>query len=44
MRHFVNVKTGTIILINEDNEEEIKKYRNNKDYYEYFVLRVGQYD
>ena len=44
MIHFVNTKTGTIILVNEENVEEVKKYRNDKNYYEYFVLRVGQYD
>jgi len=38
MRHFVNKVTGSIVLIPDDQEKEIKKYEEDEDYTEYFML------
>ena len=36
--HFVNRFTGTIVLVNTLDEKEMKKYSENEDYYQYFLL------
>jgi len=36
--YFVNRLTGTMILVKTDNEEEIKKYSTDADYYQHFCL------
>ena len=32
------MKTGTIVLVDEENEKELKRYQDNPDYYQYFLL------
>jgi len=36
--HFVHRLTGTIVLVNTLDEKEMKKYSENADYYQYFLL------
>ena len=36
--HFVHRLTGTIVLVNTLDEKEMKKYSENTDYYQYFLL------
>jgi hypothetical protein len=37
--YFVKKGTGSMIIIPVDNKEEIKQYRLDEDYYEFFILK-----
>ena len=36
--HFYNMKTGTIVLVEKENEEEVKRYQEDPNYYQYFLM------
>lgn len=36
---FVKKDTGTYILVDEENEEELKQMRESDEYFEYFILK-----
>jgi len=38
MIYFEDLETGTYVLVDENNEKEIEKLRNDKRYKEYFML------
>ena len=36
--HFYNMKTGTIVLVEKENEKEVKRYQEDPNYYQYFLM------